>query len=103
MYVDGDEWLRTSPIVYNWKSFSAVTGKTGTTHFTMLKDELLTGDTVGSLTEEDFTSFSSSTNMSNMIANIPDGEEVPIFYAGKIYHFSIERNDQTLYFIKQTL
>lgn len=88
------------PITYNWESFSAVTGKTGITHFTMLKNELLTGDTVGSLTEEDFTSFSSSTDMSNMIANIPDGEEVPIFYAGKIYHFSIERNDQTLYFIK---
>lgn len=85
---------------YDWKSFSAVTGKTGITRFTMLKDELLTGDTIGSLSESDFTQFSSGSDMANLIANIPDGEEVISFYAGPWDHLSIERTDLTLYSIK---
>lgn len=99
IYVDGEKWTDARAITYTWQSVASVNGKLGTVSFTRLKDELITGDTIGGLTVSDFVGFSEATNLQYLRANIGDGEEKPVIYAGNVDYISLERIDGDLYSI----
>lgn len=87
------------PVVYTWQSVPSVSGKNGISSFTRLKDELITGETIGGLTVSDFVGFSEATNLQYLKTNIGDGEEKPVIYAGNVDYISLERIDGPLYSI----
>ena len=94
-------WLiQAIPILYTWQSVPSISGKNGISSFTCLKDALLTGSDVGSLTTSDFDSFSDTTKLQNLVLNIPaDSSVVPVGYAGQVDYIGISRNSSTNYTI----
>lgn len=97
LYVDGEKWADPTPPTYQWQSVPSISGKNGISSFTCLKDELITGETISGLAVSDFVGFSESTNLQYLRANIGDGEEKPVIYAGNVDYIALERVDGDLY------
>lgn len=89
-------------ITYNWQSVPSISGKNGILPLTMLKSELITGDTQQNLTASDFTRITGESRIEQIIANntIPIGAEIPLFYSGLVDYLALYRYDASTYYLR---
>lgn len=87
---------------YTWQSVASISGKNGILPLTMLKSELITGDTQQNLSASDFTQITGESRVEQIIANntLPIGQSVPIIYSGLVDNLSLERYSNDTYYLR---
>lgn len=79
--------------IYNWRSVLNVSGKRGTFVFSHVRDDsILTGESLTNLDPEQ-VKLESTTQIVNLIANVPVGRAVKVIYAGKVDFLSIHKDN----------
>lgn len=82
--------LNLIPVLYNWSSVPAISGKNGILSLSTAENSYHTGSTVSNIPIAD-VSISASSAVSALGANIPMGATVDAIYAGSIDHINLTR------------
>ena len=76
------------PVLYNWSSVPAISGKNGILTLSTAENSYHTGEAVTNIPISD-VSLSAPSRLSTLAAVIPNGETVSVVYAGSIDHMDI--------------
>lgn len=79
------------PVLYNWSSVPAISGKNGILSLARVADDsILTGESISNLDSSDVI-LSTSAEIGQLGANLPTGETVTALYAGSVDHMNLTR------------
>lgn len=83
-----DAIIGNEPVLYEWSSVPAISGKNGILTLSTADNSYHTGDAVSNIPLSD-VSISAPSKLSALAAGIPNGETVSVVYAGSIDHMDV--------------
>lgn len=82
---------------YQWHSVKSISGQLGTFRFSSLPDDVLTGDTITGLREEDFETWNQQTSFFDLAVGTPIGQTIMALCSGNNNPLNLTVNDAGLF------
>ena len=87
-----------NPYITNiWHSVKSISGQLGTFRFSSLPDDVLTGDTITGLTEEDFETWNQQTSFFDLAVGTPIGTTIMALCSGNNNPLNLTVNESGLF------
>ena len=85
------------PPEYIWHSVKSISGQLGTFRFSSLPDDVLTGDTITGLREEDFETWNQQTSFFDLAVGTPIGTTIMALCSGNNNPLNLTVNESGLF------